>query len=277
MLKVNEITSDASLNIYNPCNFIEIPTIPTAASGDSSYQCANTAFIHEILGPTGATGAIQFTDGNRHLNSDASFNYVNQPSVKATGTLTYALTIVSGTNTLFLDELKRDQELILFDNTNLGKINMIIDQTHLTLVSNSLINLTPQFFYTSQFNVFTTNGDFIPSETNTYSLGNSSRYWANLHIGPGTINIVGEFEGVKQSAEIGLNQNGVVFFNTGAAAPYYVIGPTIDPLAPAIHGGWILTAIGDTGPTGVATDLVVQTQVGGTGTGPILSLLSTIG
>lgn len=120
------------------------------------------------------------------------------------------------------------------------------------------------------------NGNFIPSETNTFSLGTIDKKWSDLFMGPGTIFLVGP-SGSTNPATIGTDLAGVAYSKYGFAAPFLNVGPAISGTAAV--GGW---QIGPTGTIGQAGfDLVAQqiVEAGLTGalTGPVFSLINRQG
>ena len=120
------------------------------------------------------------------------------------------------------------------------------------------------------------NSNFLPTTNNILTLGSTGLRWAEIYMGPGTLNIAGPVGSTAQ-ATLGSDQNGIAYTKYGFATPFINVGPAINnPISGAV-GGWQIYSIGPTGPTGVATDLVVQlnSPTGYTGlTGPIYSLIS---
>jgi hypothetical protein len=113
-------------------------------------------------------------------------------------------------------------------------------------------------------------GNMIPSASNIYSLGVTGARWKELLIGPGSINIQGPL-GFTGTATIGTDANGIVYTESGIAAPFFNIGP--GQLTPLATGGW---RIGPTGTQGTSSyDLVAQEKVAGgvSLTGPVYSLI----
>jgi hypothetical protein len=118
----------------------------------------------------------------------------------------------------------------------------------------------------------TIQGDFLPSLSNTYRLGATGNTWKSLAVGPDTILIIGQ----SGSAELGIDSNGLAYFDTGLSLPFVNVGPSINTLGAA--GGWNL------GVTGLATssdyDLIAQqnnVSYPYGQTGPIYSLIKRVG
>jgi hypothetical protein len=114
----------------------------------------------------------------------------------------------------------------------------------------------------------------IPETNNIYTLGLSTLRFAEVFMGPGTLNIAGP-TGAIQDATLGANIEGVAFTKFGFATPYINVGPDPNIFEPNLYGGWHI------GPTGIAGtneyDLQAQqlkTETGSTGfTGPIYSMV----
>jgi hypothetical protein len=211
---------------------------------------------------SGNTGAIQYSDGHGNLASNNFFNYTVKPPILATGTISNALipNKIIGTDTLFTRELKIREPLILENGRNLGIITDILTNTELLLSTDATI-LPNSSFFTSTIPVLNILGDILPGEPNKYSLGNEYYYWRNIHIGPGTITLLSK-DGMNET-EIGLNNNGLVFINSGLTIPNLAIGP-ID--------GWKIATSGSV--VGGDFDLYAQAQtVDGTPIGPRISLI----
>jgi hypothetical protein len=115
-------------------------------------------------------------------------------------------------------------------------------------------------------------GNFVPTISNTFTLGYTGSRWKDIYIGPGSLNIAGPTGSIP--ATIGSNLAGIAYSQFGFVTPFLNVGPNIDQLAPlGTVGGW---QIYGTGPTGTFfTDLVAQLiNTGGTGlVGPAYSLL----
>ena len=143
--------------------------------------------------------------------------------------------------------------------------------------SNYYYNNNLQIQYDS---IITISGEFIPSITNTFSLGNTGSHWKELYIGPGSINIQGPI-GSTTNATIGSDRSGIVYTEYGIASPFYNIGPYIG--SDGAVGGWQIYSVvpGDISNNNsnftMPTDLVARVN-GPTGlTGPIYSLLGKTG
>ena len=136
---------------------------------------------------------------------------------------------------------------------------------------------TADFTYTPGGQGMYIDGNIIPSQTNTYSLGLTGMTWKEINLGPGTINMSG-INGIQ--ARLGVDQNSIVYSQFGFASPFINVGPTIDPLDPGAIGGW---AIGPTGLYGTSEyDLIAQQKIKGVGlpaglTGPTYSLIKRVG
>lgn len=76
--------------------------------------------------------------------------------------------------------------------------------------------------------------NFIPKNTNIYSLGSETSRWKDLYIGPGTINILSTLGG--ENATLGSDNNGIAYTETGFASPFITVGPA--QLIPNTTGGW---------------------------------------
>lgn len=115
--------------------------------------------------------------------------------------------------------------------------------------------------------------DLLPSQNLLCDLGATGSRWKDVFVGPGSINVLGVTGG--SSATIGTDANGIVYTESGFAAPLINIGPS--QLTPQAVGGW---QIGPTGTQGTLSyDLIAQEKsVSGTGlTGPVYSILRGIG
>ena len=222
----------------------------------------------------GITGSIQFNDGAGGLSGTNLFTYTTVGITGATGAFfsTLGAIGVTGSGTLFNNELKIGMPLIS-GGTTVGTIETITNQTHLTLTAGATTHFSGASFSTNPYQKLTLDGDFLPTEADKFSLGNSEFYWRNLHIGPGTINILGKGPIGNRSIDIGLDDNGLAYFNSGVALPSIVVGPAVSVLGAV--GGWDIrstgTALTDT------FDLIAQQVVPGTFdiglTGPIYSIL----
>jgi hypothetical protein len=213
-------------------------------------------------------GAVMLSDGAGFVtnSTDLAFNAI--PSTLSTGTLIAedGVTGVTGTNTKFEYELRNGQPL-----GTLGTIDTIVSDTYLLLQGGASGSTGPTSFATTSYNELEINGDLVPSQANIYNLGNSTNYWRSLHVGPGTIT----FSALNgEVALLGLDNNGVAYFNTGVSANSLNIGPVnVNPVYGAV-GGWNLTATGAAGSP--SYDLIAQqvsSTVGGALDGPIYSLL----
>ena len=115
-------------------------------------------------------------------------------------------------------------------------------------------------------------GSIVPTQNNVFSLGFTGARWADVFMGPGTLNIAGPS---GANATIGSDQNAIVYTQSGFATPFINIGPTINSLDPGAIGGWVL---GPTGTLGASDyDLTAQQKLPGASvpaglTGPIYSL-----
>jgi len=115
-------------------------------------------------------------------------------------------------------------------------------------------------------------GNFIPTQSNTYSLGYTDLRWKEIFIGPGSLNIAGPTG--NSFAKIGANLASLAYSEFGFATPFINIGPNINELAPlGSIGGWNIFG---TGPSGqYFTDLRAQliNNSGAGFIGPSYSLL----
>jgi len=115
-------------------------------------------------------------------------------------------------------------------------------------------------------------GNFIPTKSNTYSLGLTGARWREIFIGPGSLNIAGPTGSVP--ATIGSNLAGLAYSQFGFVTPFINIGPAINEFAPlGTIGGWNIFGTGPSG--GYFNDLRAQLiNTGGSGfTGPSYSLI----
>ena len=94
------------------------------------------------------------------------------------------------------------------------------------------------------------NNNFLPTTSNTVSLGATGLRWAEIYMGPGTLNIAGP-AGTTATATLGSDQNGIAYTQSGFSTPFINVGPAISPNIGAI-GGW---TIASTGPSGTS-DLI---------------------
>ena len=109
----------------------------------------------------------------------------------------------------------------------------------------------------------------MPSENNIYNLGSTGLRWADLYMGPGTLNIAGPI-GSTGFATIGSDDNSIAYSQFGFATPFINIGPAIQ--TDKAVGGWQIYSTGASGTS--SFDLVVQ-QNSTTGTfGPVYSLIN---
>ena len=119
------------------------------------------------------------------------------------------------------------------------------------------------------------NGNILPTESNTYSLGATGASWKEIYIGPGSINIAGPV-GSANPATIGSDLQGIVYTEGGFATPFINIGPAIETTQAV--GGWKIFGTGPTGPGFQApTDLLAQINTPSGPTGPVYSLLGRTG
>ena len=116
--------------------------------------------------------------------------------------------------------------------------------------------------------VISATGSIIPSQNDTYTLGNTGNKWKSLYLGPGTIFIEGPAG--TTGATIGSDVQGIAYAQYGFAAPFLNVGPAIGTNQAV--GGWQIVGTGYyTGPTGsatfISTDLfaVINTPSGTTG------------
>jgi hypothetical protein len=239
--------------------------------------------VQGITGPTGPavlaagpTGAVQFSDGAGHFVSDSSFTFLSIPATTASGTLHVTLNSidVSGSGTLFMQQLKINEPLYLIDTSFVGIISNITDNFNLVLDASATLLTIDSSFNTIPYNVLNLDGDFIPTETNKYNLGNITQHWRELFVGPGSINLIGE---TNISATIRLNNDNIAFFSTGVSVPDMNIGPIVNDIYGTI-GGWHIGVTGN--PLDSTYDLIAQQNVTTAPygqTGPIYSLIKQQG
>ena len=224
-------------------------TGPVGATGYTGTVGA-TGTMPLVSGPT---GAIQFSNGAGSLTYDSSFSFINYPVTLATGTIsiTQNSKIVTGLGTTFTSQLKVGEVLTTNPaNTVVGTIFDISDNTYLTLDASASLVTQDASFNTSNYNVLSLDGDFLPTTTNKFSLGNNDSKWRDLYVGPGTINIVGE----NGSAKLGLDDTNLAYFDTGLSLPFINVGPTVSTLGAV--GGWKIDASGN--PLDSTYDLVAR-------------------
>jgi len=151
-------------------------------------------------------------------------------------------------NTLFSRDLRKNVILNTVNNIFIGTIYEILNDYKLLLTTGAtgLENIS---FLTNKYNVLKLDGDFLPSISDRFSLGNENLVWKNLHVG--TITLVSTN---GQKGNIALNQNDVIYFDKGSAGPYSIIGPTLNSTGEV--GGWKLSPIGN--PSNSTYDLVAQ-------------------
>ena len=127
---------------------------------------------------------------------------------------------------------------------------------------------------TGDYKYISIEGDILPSESLTYSIGSSELRWKEIFVGPGTINIAGP-SGSTAFGTIGTDAQSIIYTETGLATPFINIGPEIT--IPLTTGGWKVSSSGTPGTFDY--DLVAQeNNVGTTGqTGPIYSLIKRVG
>lgn len=235
-------------------------TGPTGATGPllpatdyGSYLYYNTS--NWVVGSTSVSLGTDAGLTNQGSNSVAigyKAGETNQPVGSII--LNAGVTGLNGNNAGFYIKPVREDTLNyqrgLFYNTNDYEV-----------IHNSIITL-------SSPNTVIIAGNIVPDKSITYSLGTSSLRYADLFVGPGTINIAGPS---NANATIGTDVQGTVYTESGFAAPFVNVGPA--QLTPAAIGGWRM------GPTGIQGssnyDLVAQEiQANGSGpTGPAFSLV----
>ena len=113
---------------------------------------------------------------------------------------------------------------------------------------------------------FFTNSHVCPDMNLIYSLGSNNYRWADMWVGPGTINIAGPGD---SNATIGTNAQGTVYTQDGFASPFINVGPEINTNEEI--GGWRISATGSS--TGPNYDLIAQQNTLAGLTGPVYSLL----
>jgi collagen type VII alpha len=139
-----------------------------------------------------------------------------------------------------------------------------------------LVNYLDNAYYSDTIKVtdieLDISGNIIPRETNKYTLGHTGQRWADIYLGPGSLNMAGPESLLP--ATLGANLAGIAYSQYGFATPFINIGPKLEPLKPlGTVGGWSIYGTGPTG--GYFTDLVAQLiDTGGSGfTGPPYSLI----
>ncbi len=117
-------------------------------------------------------------------------------------------------------------------------------------------------------------GNLLPSASLTYSIGATGQRWAEMYVGPGTINIAGP-SGTTGSGTIGTDAQSIIYTESGFATPFINVGP--GQLVPQATGGWTISALGVQGTTGY--DLIAQeNSTDGSGvTGAVYSLIRPAG
>ena len=82
-------------------------------------------------------------------------------------------------------------------------------------------------------------GNFIPTLTDTFSLGSPDRVWKSIFMGPGTLEVKGP-EGSDAVATLGTDQNSILYAQSGFASPFLNVGPSANPLDPGSISGWVI-------------------------------------
>jgi len=85
------------------------------------------------------------------------------------------------------------------------------------------------------------NGNILPTQDNTFSIGSTNARVRSLTMGPGTIFI-------GPTGSIGNDPNGIIYTEYGFAAPTIVLGATIPGATGPVGGGVRMTLGGTTGP-----------------------------
>ena len=158
-----------------------------------------------------------------------------------------------------------------------GELNFTGPTGAILYFNGTSVTGTANFTYTPGGSGMYIDGNIVPSQNNTFSLGVTGSVWKSLNIGPGTINISGPSNVV---ATIGADKNATIYTEYGFATPFINIGTAIDLLDPDAIGGWV---IGPTGTYGTDEyDLIVQQKIPGVGlpaglTGPMYSLIKRVG
>jgi hypothetical protein len=206
-----------------------------------NYDCNEKKCCIE---PGGITGSVQYNDGNHNFAGNNLFRYYDSGTSGAHGTFTVEAghTAVTGINTLFNNELRIGKKLYINSTTSIGTIHSIVNDTTLFLTENAALSYTNKTFLTSNYNILQLDGDLLPSETNTYSLGNSEMYWKSLHVGPDTITL---HNGTTQTANISLTNSDIIYLDTGSSVPYNIIGQDVTPTGNV--NGWKLYTDGTPG------------------------------
>ena len=143
---------------------------------------------------------------------------------------------------------------------NISSINtnkIVIGNT--TLIDNISLDGT-------QLSSLTINNSLIPISTLQYDLGNPSKRWRSIYIGPGTINIATNSTNI---GTIGTDLDGIVYSQFGFATPFINIGPEIS--TNNAIGGWRIQSLNQ--PTDINFDLVVQQNTSKGLVGPTYSLI----
>jgi hypothetical protein len=288
--------SGSQLNgILNQTNSFYVEPIRNSSGPQTLYYNTSTKEI-TYNNNSGPTGAILFNDGNGGVTGSSNFIY--NPNSGATGEVYIAgkLTVNGGIDPLYLQLTPQATNPLpgvtgtLWYNSATNKLNVdnatmgAYGPTGTFQLSDGYGGLTgfTGLYYTSNYSttsnnvIYTSNsavviaGDFLPSVSNTYSLGTTGTTWKSLAVGPDTITIVG----ATGSSELGIDNAGIAYFNTGLSVGFVNVGPSI--LTTGAVGGWKV------GPTGTAGsedyDLIVQqnkTTPPYGQTGPIYSLIKS--
>ena len=109
------------------------------------------------------------------------------------------------------------------------------------------------FSYTPGGTGLNVDGHIIPATTLLQSIGSPTYRWKDAYIGPGSLNIAGPS---NASANIGVDQNNIIYAEKGFAAPFINIGPYYNLLDPAAIGGWAVYPTGT--PSTIGYDLVAR-------------------
>jgi hypothetical protein len=210
-------------------------------------------------GPTGATGPALTVSG-----TSGQFLYLAGSTVTGAPSLTYGGTTLVNvtadlipTTTLTYSLGSTTQR---WKDAFIGPASLDIDGVK---ISATTINGDPKL---------TMGSSILPAETLTYSLGSTTYRWADLFVGPGTIDIAGP-PGFTAVGTIGTDVQGTIYTETGFATPFVNIGPAISQSGAV--GGWNVQSLGTAGTTGY--DLVAQQNTLTGLTGPVYSLIQNPG
>jgi len=208
--------------------------------------------------------------GSIYMGSDVviSANYLGSAATGPTGPVlqTNSHLVPTASNTLSLGSPANPWKDLYLGTGSINIDQVTLSETYLT---NDPVSQTGPTGYALQLNQH-----FVPSRTNTFSLGSNQYPWKDLFIGPGTINLAAPNSLIP--ATIGADLAGVAYSQYGFAAPFLNVGPAIG-IQGAV-GGWHLSTQGDPGATGftLVAQQIVPGGLTGSLTGPIYTIAPSL-